>query len=80
MPHSSPRNTTATGTTTTIANRVQAGKADIRNGNNATYFARFANIYAEAIRARELDRALESIARPCECGNEKMIIADGTPR
>ena len=71
----------------TIAIWVQAGNADIRDGNNNTAYARFANIYAdlreehcsaETNRSRELDRALETIARTCECGNEKMLFADGT--
>ena len=71
----------------TIANWVQAGKADMRNGNNTTAYARFTRTYRELIdehcgseinRTRELDRALEIIARTCECGNEKVVLADGT--
>ena len=71
----------------TIAIWVQAGNADIREGNNATAYARFAKIYAdlreehcsaEVNRSRELDRALETIARTCECGQEKMLLEDGS--
>ncbi len=71
----------------TIAIWVQAGNADIREGNTTTAYARFAKIFrelreehcgAEINRSRELDRALETIARTCECGNEKMLFADGT--
>ena len=32
----------------------------------------------EANRTRELNRALEILARTCECGNEKMLLEDGT--
>ena len=69
----------------TIRNWVQTGNADVRNGNNATAYARFAIIYADwlkehggAGRARELDRALEIIARTCQCGKPKMLLEDGT--
>ena len=70
-----------------IANWILAGNADIRNGNNDTDYARFAKIYedllkehggAEANRTRELDRALEILARTCACGNEKRLLEDGT--
>ena len=33
----------------TIANWIQAGNADMRNGNNATAYARFAKIYADLV-------------------------------
>ena len=71
----------------TIANWVQAGNADIRNGKNATAYARFTKLYKdrlkeqggrEANRTRELDRALEILERTCECGNPKMLMADGS--
>ena len=70
----------------TIANWVQAGNADIREGNNATAYARLAKIYtdlleencgAEANRTYELERALEILELTCECGNEKMVQEDG---
>ena len=73
----------------TIRNWVQTGNADVRNGNNATAYARFAIIYADWLkehggaegdrdRDRELDRALEIIARTCQCGKPKMLLEDGT--
>jgi len=71
----------------TIAIWVQAGNADIRKGNNHTAYARFAQIYADLLEehcsaetnhSRELDRALETIARTYQCSNEKMLFADGT--
>lgn len=67
----------------TIAHWVHAGNADIRNGNNATAYVRFAKIHkdrlkeqggGEANRTRELGHALEILARTCECGNEKMLL------
>ena len=70
-----------------IANWVQAGNADIRNGNNATAYARFAKSYkgrlaehcsAETNRNRELDHALEILARTCACGNQKIPLEDGS--
>ena len=69
-----------------IANWVQGGNADIRDGNTTTAYARFAKIYrelreehcgAEINRSRELDRALETIARTCQCGNQKTLMANG---
>ena len=71
----------------TIRNWVQAGNADIRDGNNATAYARFAKIYkdrlaehcnAETNRTRELDHALEILACTCQCGKPKMLLEDGT--
>ena len=35
-----------------IANWVQAGNADISNGNNATAYARFATIYQDRLKER----------------------------
>ena len=70
----------------TIANWVHAGNADIRDGKNATAYARFSKIYndlvkqhcsAETNRTYELDQAMEILHRTCECGNEKMLLEDG---
>ena len=71
----------------TIHNWVQAGNADMREGRNATAYARFAKIYedrlaehcnAETNRSRELDHALEILARTCQCGKPKMLLEDGS--
>ena len=71
----------------TIRNWVQAGNDDMRHGNNATAYARFAKIYAallkehcnaETNRSRELDRALEVLARTCAFGKPKMLLKVGT--
>ena len=71
----------------TIARWMKAGNADIRKGDNATAYARFAKIYkdrlkehggAEVNRSRELDYALEIIAGTCACGKQKMLLEDGT--
>ena len=81
--HLSPRDYDGDVRSHTIARWVHAGNADIRNGNNATGYVRFAKIYkdrlkeqggGEANRTRELDHALEILARTCECGNEKMLL------
>ena len=71
----------------TIAGWIQAGTTDLRANKNATAYARFTKIYQELFkehcsgnvnRNRELDRALEILQRTCECGNEKMLMDDGT--
>ena len=33
---------------------------------------------AEANRTREFDRAMQILERTCDCGNDKMILPDGT--
>ena len=65
----------------TISRRVNAGRADIKECRNDTAYTRFAKHYcrligehssADADRHRELNRALATVERTCECGDEKM--------
>ena len=65
---------------------ISVGKADIRNNESATAYARFTKPYQDLIdehcgpdnnRNREFDRALEILERTCECVNDKMMLPDG---
>ncbi len=65
----------------TISRWVNAGRADIKECRNDTAYRRFAKHYcrligercsADADRHRELNRALATVERTCECGDEKM--------
>ena len=71
----------------TIAGWIQAGNADARTNKNLNAYARFTKIYQELVnehcgpeanRSRELNQALEIFARTCECGNDKLLLEDGT--
>ena len=65
---------------------ISVGKADIRNKESATAYARFTKLYKELVdehckpdnnRNRELDQALEILKRTCECREDKMLMPDG---
>ena len=71
----------------TISNWVSHGRADVQAGQPSTAYARFTKRYKELVdehcgpdnnRNREFDRALEILERTCECGNDKMLMLDGT--
>ena len=71
----------------TISSWVNRSRADIRARRNNTACARFAKQYdqlraehcgSDANRNREFNRALEILERTCECGNDKMLMPDGT--
>ena len=71
----------------TISNWVRHGRADVVAGKPSTAYARFTERYRELIdehcgpdtnRNSEFDRALEILERTCECGNDKMLLEDGT--
>ena len=71
----------------TISNWVSHGRADAVAGKPSTAYARFTKLYRELIdehcgpdtnRNSEFDRALDILERTCECGNDKMLLEDGT--
>ena len=71
----------------TMSNWVKHGQADIEAGQPFTAYARFTKLYQELIaehcqpdnnRTREMDRALEILKRTCECGNDKMLLPNGS--
>ena len=71
----------------TLGKWVSSGRADIRAGKRQTAYARFAQQFdrikaehctPDAGRNREFDRALQILEMTCDCGNDKMTLADGT--
>ena len=72
---------------TTLGKWVSKGRSDIKANKRQTAYARFAQKYdqlkrehcaADANRTREFDLALQILERTCDCGNEKIILPDGT--
>ena len=72
---------------TTLGKWVSKGRSDIKANKRQTAYARFAlkfdqlkreHCAADANRTREFDLALRILERTCDCGNEKMILPDGT--
>ena len=66
---------------------MNKGRADIRARKNTTAYTRFAKLYddlltehyrPDAIRQREFNRTLEMLERTCACGNDKMLMPNGT--
>ena len=71
----------------TLGKWVSNGRADIKANKRQTAYARFVlkfdqikreHCAADANRNREFDLALQILERTCDCGNEKIILADGT--
>ena len=71
----------------TLGKWVSNGRADLKANKRQTAYARFAQKFdqlkrehcaADANRNREFDLALQILERTCECGNEKIILPDGT--
>ena len=71
----------------TLARWLHMGWKDIAAGNATTAIARFTkrfeelvteHCWAEILRTRDLDRAFEIMARTCGCGNDKMLMPEGT--
>ncbi len=71
----------------TLSKWVSNGRADIKANRRQTAYARFAQKYdqlkrehcvADANRTREFDLALQILERSCDCGNEKIVLPDGT--
>ena len=70
----------------TISNWASHGRADIEAGQPSTAYARFTKQYQDLVaehcgpdanRNRELDQALETLKRTCECSNNKVLMPDG---
>ena len=71
----------------TLSKWVSTGRADIKANRRQTAYARFAQKYdqlkrehcaVDANRTREFDLALQILERICDCGNEEIILPDGT--
>ena len=71
----------------TISSWVNRGRADLQTKKRNTAYERFAKRYdellaehcgPEANRQREFDGALEILDGTCECGNDKMVMPDGS--
>ena len=71
----------------TLGKWLSNGRADIKANKRQTAYARFAQKFdqlkrehcaADANRNREFDLALQILERTCECGNDKIILPDGT--
>ena len=71
----------------TIGRWISTGRKDLKACNRQTAFARFAQRYdqikgencrANANRNRELDRAFEILEKTCYCGDDMVVMPDGT--